>query len=116
MLRFCDDEHDRCLVVPESMKLDNVIPSKLGKSKLLVFIKLAPIALKMESIMTDVSELTLSSKYKNKIIITHSVLTPHTHTHAYTNIKHNRLSPLSLVVQVLLNISNYWPMKYFCLF
>lgn len=55
MLRFCDDEHDRCLVVPESMKLDNVIPSKLGKGKLLVFIKLAPVALKMETIMTDVS-------------------------------------------------------------
>jgi hypothetical protein len=24
---FCDDDHNRCLVVPESMKIDNTIPS-----------------------------------------------------------------------------------------
>ncbi len=40
MQQFCDDDQSRCMVVPENMKFDKVIPSKLGKGKVLVFIKL----------------------------------------------------------------------------
>jgi hypothetical protein len=52
---FVETEDARCLVVPESMKLDTVIPSKLSKGKVLLFIKLRPCSLKMETIQQDVS-------------------------------------------------------------
>ena len=55
ILRFCDDESNRCLVVPENLKIDNVIPSKLSKGKVLLFIKLRTCTLKMENIFSDVS-------------------------------------------------------------
>ena len=55
VLRFCDDESNRCLVVPENLKIDTVIPSKLSKGKVLLFIKLRTCVLKMENIFSDVS-------------------------------------------------------------
>jgi hypothetical protein len=55
VLRFCDDENNRCLVVPENLKIDTVIPSKLAKGKILLFIKLRTCVLKMENIFSDVS-------------------------------------------------------------
>jgi hypothetical protein len=55
ILRFCDDESNRCLVVPENLKIDSVIPSKLSKGKVLLFVKLRTCALKMENIFSDVS-------------------------------------------------------------
>ena len=34
---FCDDDHARCLVVPDTMRMDNVIPVKMSaKAKVLV--------------------------------------------------------------------------------
>src|SRR4051794_10718780 len=51
LLQFCEDEQSRCIVVPETMKLDTVIPSKLNaKGKILVFIKLRQGALQAENI------------------------------------------------------------------
>lgn len=55
ILRFCDDESNRCLVVPENLKIDSVIPSKLSKGKVLLFVKLRTCVLKMENILSDVS-------------------------------------------------------------
>lgn len=54
VLRFCDDENNRCLVVPENLKIDTVIPSKQAKGKILLFIKLRTCVLKMENIFSDV--------------------------------------------------------------
>jgi hypothetical protein len=42
-------------VVPENLKIDTVIPSKLAKGKILLFIKLRTCVLKMENIFSDVS-------------------------------------------------------------
>lgn len=52
---FCELDENRCLVVPDSMKLDKVIPSKLSKGKVLLFVKLRPCTLKMDNIQSDVS-------------------------------------------------------------
>jgi len=52
---FCDYEHNRCLVVPESMKMDKVIPSKLSKGKILLFIKLNSCVLNEKNITSSVS-------------------------------------------------------------
>jgi hypothetical protein len=54
-VRFCDDEHNRCLVVPDTMKLDTVIPSKLSKGKVLLFVKLSPCVLSRDNIQANVS-------------------------------------------------------------
>lgn len=54
VLHFCEDETSRCLVVPENLKIDSVIPSKLPKGKILLLIKLRSRVLKMENIFTDV--------------------------------------------------------------
>lgn len=54
VLQFCDDDNIRCLVVPESLKLDTYIPSKLAKGKVLLFIKLQPGHLGTDSLQTDV--------------------------------------------------------------
>ena len=61
MAAFCDDEHSRCLVVPESMKMDKVIPSKLSKGKVLLFIKLNPCVLNEKNIASSVSFKQISS-------------------------------------------------------
>jgi len=37
---FIEDENTRCLVVPDTLKFDSAIPSKLNKGKVLLFIKL----------------------------------------------------------------------------
>jgi hypothetical protein len=62
ILQFCDVESNRCLVVPESLKFDTVIPSKLSKGKVLMFIKLRTCVLKMDNIFTDVRLQFLKSK------------------------------------------------------
>ena len=54
MNHFCDVEDARSLVVPESMKLDKTIPSKMSKGKVLLFIKLRSCVLTMENIQSDV--------------------------------------------------------------
>jgi hypothetical protein len=62
ILQFCDVESNRCLVVPESLKFDTIIPSKLSKGKVLMFIKLRTCVLKMDNIFTDVRLQFLKSK------------------------------------------------------
>ena len=52
---FCESDHARCLVCPDTIELEETIPSKTGKSKVLLFIRLAPTVLTMENISTDVS-------------------------------------------------------------
>ena len=49
---FFEDPHTRCLVIPESLKLENVIPSKLGKSKVLVLVKMEEVTLTPELMST----------------------------------------------------------------
>lgn len=57
ILQFCDDETNRCLVVPESMSVDTNIPSKSGKGKCLVFVKLTNCKLTLEEMSTQVSNI-----------------------------------------------------------
>ena len=52
---FCEHELARCLCVPDTIILENVIPSKIGKSKVLLFIRLNPTVLTMENMSTNVS-------------------------------------------------------------
>ena len=54
-MQFCEDDNKGCLVVPESMKFDLVVPSKLSKGKVLLFVKLKPGALKIDNLKTNVS-------------------------------------------------------------
>ena len=54
ILHFCDDEHNRCLVVPDTMKLDTVVPSKLNKGKVLLFVKLGSCVLTKDNIQSSV--------------------------------------------------------------
>ena len=54
-MRFCDEADFRCLVVPESMKLDTVIPSKIGKGKVLLLIKLVAGPVKLDDMPQNVS-------------------------------------------------------------
>lgn len=62
-MRFCDDEYQRTLVVPESMKLDHSLPSKNSKGKTLLFIKLNPCALSTDApkLQTEFAVLELGS-------------------------------------------------------
>jgi dynein heavy chain len=59
MQKFCDDDQTRCLVVPESMKIDTVIPSKITKGKVLLFVKLKSCTISMENMQTQVAVLEL---------------------------------------------------------
>ena len=52
---FCEDPDMRCLACPDTVKLDPIIPSKIGKSKVLLLIRLTPTVITMENIATDVS-------------------------------------------------------------
>jgi len=54
-MRFCDEADFRCLVVPETMKLDTVIPSKIGKGKVLLLIKLVAGPVKLDDMAQNVS-------------------------------------------------------------
>lgn len=54
-MKFCDDDQTRCLVVPDTMKLDTIIPSKIGKGKVLLFIKLVGGSIKLEDMPSSVS-------------------------------------------------------------
>lgn len=53
--RFLDDETCRCLVVPGDMKVDTVIPSKIGKGKVLLFVRLTDSALSRDEVGSQVS-------------------------------------------------------------
>jgi dynein heavy chain len=59
LVSFCEDDQKRCLIIPESMKLDFVIPSKLAKGKVLMFLKLEPCVLKADNIVVSLAVLEL---------------------------------------------------------
>ena len=75
---FFDDPHTRCLVVPESLKLDNVIPSKLGKTKVLVLVKLEEVAISKENMQTAIvqTELGGSSPFEHLELLANEVFLP----------------------------------------
>ena len=61
VMQFCDDDSKRCLVVPENMKIDHVVPSKLSKGKVLLFVKLQSCALTLDSMAAKITVLELGS-------------------------------------------------------
>jgi len=75
---FCEDEHSRCLVVPESMKIDTVIPSKLSKGKLLLFVKLRPVTLTMQNIQSHMiaTELGGPSPFEHLELLANEIFLP----------------------------------------
>ena len=58
-MQFCDDDSKRCLVVPENMKVDHVIPSKLSKGKVLLFVKLQSCTLTIDNMAKNITVLEL---------------------------------------------------------
>lgn len=79
MIQFCEDEHHRCLVIPESLKLDSIIPSKLSpKLKILVMIKLQQVVLKADNIQSNVITMELSgpSPFEHLELIANEVFLP----------------------------------------
>ena len=52
---FCENPEVRCLAVPDTVKLDPIIPSRIGKSKVLLLIRLSPTVLTVDNIATNVS-------------------------------------------------------------
>ena len=71
---FCENDHARCIVCPDTIVLEETIPSKIGKTKVLLFIRLTPTVLTMENMGTDVrtiicnyyDELQLNTYHENK--------------------------------------------------
>jgi hypothetical protein len=59
--RFLDDETCRCLVVPDSLKVDTVIPSKIGKGKVLLFVRLTDGPLNKDDVGSQVSTRSVKS-------------------------------------------------------
>ena len=65
---FCETEHTRCLASPgETIAFEPVIPSKIGKTKVLLFIRLAPTVITMENIATNmvITEVGGSSPFEH---------------------------------------------------
>jgi hypothetical protein len=52
---FCENPEARCLAIPDTVKLDPIIPSRIGKSKVLLLIRLTPTTLTVDNIATNVS-------------------------------------------------------------
>lgn len=52
---FCENPDVRCLAVPDTVKIDPIIPPKIGKSKVLLLIRLSPTVLTIENMATNVS-------------------------------------------------------------
>ncbi len=75
---FCETEDARCLVVPESLKLDTVIPSKLGRGKVLLFVKLRPCVLTNETVQTDIiaTELGGQSPFEHLELLANEIFLP----------------------------------------
>jgi len=78
VLRFVDDEDSRCLVVPETMRFDTLIPSKLSKGKVLLFVKLRACALKASTMSTNVisTELGGPSPFEHLELLANEVFLP----------------------------------------
>lgn len=75
---FFEDPHTRCLVIPESLKLENVIPSKLGKSKVLVLVKMEEVTLTPELMSTGLvqTEIGGSSPFEHLELLANEVFLP----------------------------------------
>lgn len=56
--QFCDCENRVCLVVPETIKIDLILPSKLAKEEVLLFIKLMQCTLTSDNINHNVTIIT----------------------------------------------------------
>jgi len=79
ILQFCDDETNRCLVVPESMSVDTNIPSKSGKGKCLVFVKLTNCKLTLEEMSTQMVVMELggpSSPFEHLELLANEIFLP----------------------------------------
>ena len=78
MRNFLDNDENRCLVVPESMKLTNQIPSKLSKGKLLLFVKLRATKLDMNNIHSDliVTEVGGASPFEHLELLANEIFLP----------------------------------------
>ncbi|CAM9131888.1 unnamed protein product, partial [Ectocarpus fasciculatus] len=76
--QFCETEDTRCLVVPESLKLDTVIPSKLNKGKVLLFVKLRPCVLNVNTIASDIvaTELGGPSPFEHLELLANEIFLP----------------------------------------
>lgn len=57
-MQFCEDESRRCLIVPESMKLDFTIPTK-SRGKTLMFLKLEPCTIALDKVNSQLTVLEL---------------------------------------------------------
>jgi len=75
---FIADENSRCLVVPDTLKIDSAIPSKLSKGKVLLFIKLEPCALTIDNLQTHMitMELTGPSPFEHLELLANEVFLP----------------------------------------
>ena len=78
MQKFCEDENNRMLVVPETMKMDNLLPSKLPKGKVLLFIKLNNEVLTEKNISKSliVQEVGGTTPFENLELIANEVFLP----------------------------------------
>lgn len=78
MVKFCDEDVNRLLVVPESMKMDHVLPSKISKGKILLFIKLSDMVLNESNIAQSViiQEIGGPSPFESLELISNEVFLP----------------------------------------
>jgi dynein heavy chain len=78
MQKFCEDENNRMLVVPETMKMDTLLPSKLPKGKVLLFIKLNNEVLTEKNISKSliVQEVGGTTPFENLELIANEVFLP----------------------------------------
>eukprot|EP01041_Mallomonas_annulata_P000386 gene386-700_t len=78
IVRFCEDEDARCLVIPETMKFDKVIPSKLGKGKVLLFVKLNKCTLRGDNMPKNliVTELGGPSPFEHLELLANEIFLP----------------------------------------
>lgn len=76
--QFVDNEEYRCLVVPETMKMEKVIPSKIPKGKVLLFVKLRASKLAMDSMQSDLvcTELCGPSPFEHLELMANEVFLP----------------------------------------
>ena len=79
IVKFLDAEETRCLIVPESMKFETVIPSKIPKGKVLLFVKLLKEGkLELGNIQSEVvcTELCGPSPFEHLELIANEVFLP----------------------------------------
>lgn len=76
-MKFADDDQQRSLSVPESMKIDTVIPSKISKGKVLLFLKLEQCVLNKDKMSTQLAVLELgSSPFEHLELLANEVFLP----------------------------------------